>query len=227
MSRPDGPSPNRSSGARAAVPLAAPVFAFGVSFGALAESAGFNPFLAVAMSATTFAGSAQFAAASILTAGGGAAAALIAGILLNARYIPIGISLAPAIAGPVWKRFLYAQLAVDESWAVSHIGDGRYDKDLLFGAGLTLYLSWLIGTALGVVAGGVLGDPERLGLDAAFPALFLVLLAPRLGDREARWAVLGGGLVALALVPLAPAGVPILAAVVPPLLIARFTWRRA
>lgn len=227
MSNPEGAPPSsRAAGARASIPLAAPVFAFGVSFGALAEAAGIQPLLAIAMSATTFAGSAQFAATSILTEGGGAAAALIAGILLNTRYMPIGISLSPALDGPTWKRFLHAQLAVDESWAIAHTGGGRFDKGLLIGAGLTLYLSWIVGTSLGVVAGGFLGDPARLGLDAAFPALFLVLVAPRLRECDARWAALGGAAIALTLVPLAPAGIPILVAVIPPLLIARFSWLR-
>ena len=220
MSSPEGPSNSRAVGARASIPLAAPVFAFGVSFGALAEAAGIQPLLAdPAMSATTFAGSAQFAAASILTEGGGAAAALVAGILLSTCDMPIGISIAPALDGPTWKRFLYAQLAVDESWAIAHTGGGRFDKGLLIGAGLTLYLSWIVGTSGGVAAGGFLGDPARLGLDAAFPALFLVLVPSCLRERDARWAALGGAAVAVTLVPLAPAGIPILVAVIPPLLI--------
>ncbi len=213
--------PSKRSGARAAIPLAAPVFAFGISFGALAEAAGFAPLLTITMSGTTFAGSAQFAAVSILSDGGSVVAALVAGILLNARYLPIGISLAPALAGPSWKRFLGAQLAVDESWAIAHVGGGAFHRELLLGAGVTLYLAWLLGTVLGVVAGGFLGEPERLGLDAAFPALFLVLLAPRLEDRRAWIAAAAGASIATMLIPLAPPGIPILAAVAPPLLLSR------
>jgi predicted branched-subunit amino acid permease len=77
------------------------------------------------MSATTFAGSAQFAAASILADGGTVAAAIAAALLLNARYAPIGVSVAPWLAGPRWRRFLHAQLVVDESWAISARGEGR------------------------------------------------------------------------------------------------------
>src|SRR3954468_2389634 len=87
---------------------------------------------------------------------------------------PVG---APSLRGPAWKRGLRAQLVVDESWAVSHLGGGRYDPRLLLGAGLTLYCAWVAGTTVGSVAGSLLGDPETLGLDAAFPALFLALLA--------------------------------------------------
>ena len=108
---------------------------------------------AIVFSATTFAGSAQFAATSVLSAGGTLAAAIAAAVLLNTRYVPIGLSVAPSLRGPAWKRGLRAQLVVDESWAVSHLGGGRYDARLLLGAGLTLYCAWVGGTTLGSVAG--------------------------------------------------------------------------
>ena len=133
-------------------------------------------------------------------------------VLLNARYIPIGLSVAPSLRGPAWQRGLRAQLVVDESWAVSHVGGGRYDPRLLFGAGLTLYCSWVAGTTLGVAAGSLLGDPERLGLDAAFPALFLALLAGQLRGRGTVVAALAGAAIATALVPFVPPGVPVVAA---------------
>ena len=163
------------------------------------------------MSATTFAGSAQFAAASILDDGGGVLAAVTAAVLLNARYAAIAVSVAPVFSGPRWLRVLQSQLIVDESWAVAGRG-GRYDVKVLFGAGLMLYAAWVVGTAVGVAAGDVLGDPERLGLDAAFPALFLALLVQYAKSREAAAAALAGGAIALALLPFAPPGVPIIAA---------------
>ena len=78
---------------------------------------------------------------------------------------------------------------------------------------LTLYVTWVLGTALGVLGGGFLGDPERLGLDAAFPALFLALLAGQLTSRRAVAAALAGGSIAMILLPLTPPGVPIVVAV--------------
>jgi predicted branched-subunit amino acid permease len=101
---------------------------------------------------------------------------------------------------------------VDESWALAARGGGRFDIPFLLGAGLTLYPVWVSGTALGVVAGDLVGDPERLGLDAAFPALFLALLAGQVPSGQARAAALLGGVIAAALVPVSPAGVPIIAA---------------
>jgi 4-azaleucine resistance transporter AzlC len=188
------------------------VVGFGVSFGLLARSAGFGPLDATVMSGTTFAGSAQFAAAGILEAGGAVASAITAAILLNARYAAIGISVAPALGGSPPARFLLAQLVVDESWAIAHLGEGRYDRGRLIGAGLVLYVMWVSSTALGAVGAEVLGDPETFGLDAAFPALFLGLLWPQLKTRRARLAAVLGGAIALALIPFAPPGVPIIAA---------------
>jgi 4-azaleucine resistance transporter AzlC len=199
-------------GVRVIAPFAVAVATFGVTFGVLARDAGLGGLQAVIFSATTFAGSAQFAATSVLSAGGTLGAAIAAAVLLNSRYIPIGLSVAPSLRGPTWQRGLRAQLVVDESWAVSHLGGGRYDPRLLLGAGLTLYCSWVAGTTLGAAAGSLLGDPERLGLDAAFPALFLALLAGQLRGRGAVVAALTGAAIAAALVPLVPPGVPVVAA---------------
>jgi 4-azaleucine resistance transporter AzlC len=204
------------------VPLGVVVLVFGVSFGVLARAAGFGGLPPVVMSATTFAGSAQFAAASILDAGGTVAAAVAAAVLLNARYGPMGFSVAPSLQGGVLSRFLRAQLVVDESWALAARGAGRFDAAVLVGAGLTLYAAWVGGTIIGVLAGGVLGDPSRFGLDAAFPALFLALLVPQVRRRRAVAAAVTGAAIALALVPLVPAGIPIVAASLGSL----WGWRR-
>jgi 4-azaleucine resistance transporter AzlC len=199
-------------GVRAIAPLSIAAVAFGVSFGVLAEAAGMGTVAPIVMSATTFAGSAQFAAASILDDGGGAAAAITAAALLNARYAPISISVAPGFKGSVPRRLLESQLIVDESWAVSHRGGGRYDHRVLLGAGLLLYPCWVGGTMVGALGGELLGDPNELGLDAAFPALFLALLYPMLRSRRTVAAAIGGAGLALALTPLVPPGIPIIAA---------------
>jgi 4-azaleucine resistance transporter AzlC len=218
-------------GVRAGAPVGVAALAFGVSFGVLARSAGMGRLAPLLMSATTFAGSAQFAAASILGAGGGVAAAVAAAVLLNLRYGPIGLSAAPGLEGPLWLRTVTAQLVVDESWAISQRDGGRVDRHLLVGAGFVLYAGWVGGTAIGGLAGGLAVDPARLGLDAAFPALFLALLVPQLrrngpegepgsgaaggtggtvGSR--RLAAAGGALIAIALVPLTGPGIPIVVA---------------
>jgi branched chain amino acid efflux pump len=199
-------------GVRAAVAVAATVWFFGASFGLVARAAGMGVAAPLVLSATTFAGSAQFALTSILADSGGAVAAIAAAVLLNARYAPISISVASLFHGRRLRRLAESQLIVDESWALSSRGDGRFDRRLLIGAGLLLYAAWLSGTAVGVFAGKALGDPKALGLDGAFPALFLALLVPQLRTRTATIAALLGGAIALVLIPLTPPGVPIVAA---------------
>lgn len=199
-------------GVRAALAVAATVWFFGASFGLVARAAGMGVLAPLVISATTFAGSAQFAVTSILGAGGGAAAAIAAAVLLNARYAPISISVAPLFHGRLLRRLLESQLIVDESWALASRGGGRFDRRILLGAGLLLYVSWLSGTAVGVLAGDALGDPKDLGLDGAFPALFLALLVPQLGTPRSALAAVTGAVVAFALIPVTPAGIPIVAA---------------
>ena len=200
-------------GAITAVPLAIAVGLFGVSFGVLsASSGGMGAIPAVIMSVTTFAGSAQFAAASVMGSGGQPVAAIAAALLLNARYLPIGVSVAPYLTGGPLRRFIHAQLVVDESWAIASRGEGRFDPHRLVGAGIVLWLAWVIGTIVGAIGGDALGDPAALGLDAAFPALFLALLVGQLRSGNAVAAALLGAGIAVALIPFAPPGVPIIAA---------------
>lgn len=199
------------AGARALLPLSPAVLLFGASFGVLAQSAGFDPVASVVMSATTFAGSAQFAVLGVLGAGGTAIAAVAAAVLLNARYGPMGLAAARAFTGGRLRRVLESQLLVDESWAVSQ-EEGRFDRRRLVGAGLVLYACWVGGTVIGVLVGSGLGDPATLGLDAAFPALFLALMVPLIRSRNALAAALAGAGIALLLTPLTPAGVPVIAA---------------
>src|SRR5437773_619017 len=113
--------------ARAVFAIAAAVWFFGASFGLLAWADGWGVLAPFVMSLTTFAGSAQFAAVSILGSSGSAAAAIVAAVLLNARYVPISISVASLFHGPRPRRFAEAQLIVDESWAISSRGRGRFD----------------------------------------------------------------------------------------------------
>jgi branched chain amino acid efflux pump len=197
-------------GVRAALPLALAPLLFSASFGLLAVDAGIGAVGAIVMSATTFAGSAQFAAVSILDSGGGAAAAIVAALLLNARYVPFSLAVASIFPGSRRRRALESQLIVDESWALAG-RSGQFEYGILVGAGVLFYVLWVGGTAVGTVVGDLL-EPEAIGLDAAFPALFLALLAPYLRSRRALLTAAAAGAITLALLPVAPAGVPIVAA---------------
>jgi 4-azaleucine resistance transporter AzlC len=198
-------------GARMIAPIAVAAGAFSLSFGVLARAAGMGWLAPLVMSATTFAGSAQFAVVSVLGSAGSAGAAIAAAVMLNARYAPIGISIASAFHGSAGKRLVQSQVIVDESWAMTLRRKGGFDVHVFLGAGLVLYLAWNVGTVIGLLLGDVVGDPNRLGLDAAFPALFLALLIPQLRGRRAVSAALLGGGIALVLVPFSPPGIPIIA----------------
>jgi len=201
------------------VPAAA---ALGASFGVLARTAHLDAAAAIVMSATTFAGSAQVAAVSVLGGGGGVAAAVVAALLLNARYAPIGISIAQSFRGNVLRRLAESQLVVDESWALAGGGTKQFDKRVFLTVGLMLWVAWTGGTAVGALLGSAIGEPSALGLDGAFAALFVALLATQLGDRRRVAAAAGGAVIAAALIPSAPAGVPIIAATAAVLV----GWRR-
>lgn len=196
---------------RAALPLAPSPVLFGLSYGVLADATGFGAAAAVVMSATTFAGSAQFAAVSVLDAGGTIAAAVLAAIFLNARYVAISVTIASIFPGGKLRRLVESQSIVDESWALAG-RRGRFEWPILIGSGLVFYVLWVGSTAVGTVLGGVLEDPNALGLDAAFAALFLALAVPYLKERLARQAAALAVLITLVLIPIAPAGVPIIAA---------------
>ena len=198
-------------GARAGLPLGAAGLLLGISFGVVAEPV-MGHVAPVVMSAIVFAGAAQFAATAVLADGGSAAAAIIAGILLNLRFIPMGIAIAPSVRGRAGARAATGQGLVDASWAMAHRGEGRYDIPFMLGATSVQYPAWVAGAAIGVLAGDVIGNPQDLGLDAIFPAFFLALLANELRDGMSIGAAAIGAALALSLTPFAPAGVPVLAA---------------
>jgi len=193
--------------------LAVAALILGVSFGVIARPV-IGGGAAIVMSAVVFAGSSQFAATAVLAAGGDAATAVSAGLLLNLRYVPMGIALAPSLPGGALSRAAVGQALIDASWAMANLGRGRFDPSFMVGATAPSYPAWVAGTAVGVLAGDAIGDPDRLGLDALFPAFFLALLftGELRGGRRAWAAAAMGGAIDLALLDFAPPGVPVIAA---------------
>ena len=200
------------AGLRAGTPFAIAGFLVSLSFGVVAQDAGFSGIAAVVMSAIVFAGSAQFAAVAIIAHGGTAGAAIVAAALMNARFLPMGIALGPSLPGSAAKRAVQGQAVVDSSWAMAAQGDGTFDRSFLFGATAVQYATWLTGTIAGALSGSLIRHPEDLGLDAVFPAFFLALLITEVRDGRTFGVAVLGALIALVLVPVAPAGVPVLAA---------------
>jgi predicted branched-subunit amino acid permease len=143
---------------RAGVPYATAGGLFAVSLGVVALDAGFSALGIIVMSAVVFAGSAQFAAISIVAAGGGLGAAVGAAALMNSRFLPMGIALAPSLRARALTRAVQGQAIVDASWVMANEGEGRFDRHFMFGATSVQYATWLAGTALGALGGGALGD---------------------------------------------------------------------
>ncbi len=201
------------AGARAGLPFALATFVLGISFGVLAHSLGWGVVAPIVFSVITFSGAAQFAVAAVLGAGGGALAAIVAAVLLNARFLPMGVAVAPFLKGGLLRRALEGQTVVDASWALASRGGGCFDREFMMGATVPQLAAWIGGTVIGVLAGDVVGDVERLGLDVIFPAFFLALLVDELHDGEQTIAAaLIAAVLSLALVPLVPPGVPVIAA---------------
>ena len=199
---------------RQAASIVAAVAPFGIVFGAAAAAAGLTLLEAVGYSALVFGGSSQFAAVEILGDGGSVTAAAVAGLLLNVRSLAFGVIMAPALAGAWWQRAAMSQLMIDESTAVGVAqSDRKWQRYGYLVAGIGVYIVWNATTIVGhLVFSGAQDLITDLGLDTAGPAAFLALLWPRLDQRDQRAAALAGAVIALALVPVAPPGVPILAA---------------
>jgi 4-azaleucine resistance transporter AzlC len=216
-------APSRTLTGAAGIGVAVGVY--GVSFGVLAVAAGLSPAQACAMSMLVFTGASQFAFIGVLAGGGGMVAAMGPAVMLALRNAAYGLSLAPILSGPLRRRALAAQLVIDESTAMARAEDDPHVARRAFLAtGVSVWICWNAGTLAGALLGGGLGDPRALGLDAMFPAAFLALLAPQLRRPGAPVAAVAGAVIALAVLPFAPAGVPVIAAlagVVPGVLVAR------
>jgi predicted branched-subunit amino acid permease len=204
-------------GVRKGLPLVLPTLAGGISFGVLAQPV-MGSIAPVVMSLVVFSGAAQFAALTVLTAGGGALAAIAAAMLMNGRWLPMGLAVGPFLSGGRRRRAVQSLALVDASFALSSRGDGTYDRGILIGATLPQAAAWTGGTLIGVLSSSAIADPGALGLDAMFPAFFAVLLAGEARGKLPLTAAALGALIALALMPFAPPGVPVLAASVAALL---------
>jgi len=200
---------------REALAIGVAVGVFGVTFGVLAVSAGLSAPQAQAMSLLVFTGASQFAAVGVVDSGGTPAAALGSALLLAARNGMYGLALSRTLRGGRLRRLLAAQLVIDESAAMASAQpDPERAEQAFLLTGLSVFVFWNLGTLVGALGGNAIGDPETFGLDAAFPAGFVALMAAQLRTRPGLVAALGGAAVALLSVPMLPAGAPILVAAV-------------
>lgn len=198
-----------------ALPVGAAVGMYGLSYGVLAVNAGLSPLLATLSSVLVLAGGSQFAFVGVIAAGGSPLLGAASGLLLNARYLAFGFAIAPHLPrGRLWRRGLDGYLVVDESVALGLAGPRDEVPRRFRLAGWTVVTTWIGATALGAYGGQLIGDPRTFGLDAAFPAGFLALLAPWLRSTSGRVAAGLGAVLAVALTPVTPPGVPVIAAAI-------------
>jgi 4-azaleucine resistance transporter AzlC len=203
----------RSRVRRDAIVLNIAIGIVGLTFGVLADSAGLSVAKAVAMSVFVLTGASQFAAVSVIKDGGSPVTAVGSALVLAARNALYGPVVAPFLRGSRLRRAVAAQMVIDETtgMAVAQATPEEAEHTFWF-TGITLTTLWIAGTAVGAVVGGRIGDPDRWGLDAAFPAAFLALLAPHVAQRPGRITALIAAAVTVAATPLTPRGVPILLA---------------
>ncbi len=194
----------------------------GLTFGAAGSSAGLSVVQCCVMSLLVFTGATQFALVGVLGGGGAPLAGAASAIALGIRNSFYGIRLASLLRLRGLRRVVLAHLVIDESTAMATAQPTRASSRLAFlVTGVTLYLGWNLATLLGALGAEAVGDPNALGIDAAVPAAFLALVAPRLKAPEQRRTAVVAVVLGLAAVPLTPVGVPVLiaaAAVLPALL---------
>jgi predicted branched-subunit amino acid permease len=195
----------------------------GISFGAAAVAGGLSWWVPVALSVLVFAGGSQIAAVGVVLGGGSALAAVAAGAVLNTRLFPYGLAVAdvlrpgPAARGRRWpgvlRQLAGTHLITDESVAFAvRQSDPAGRRAAFWRCGAGLFVTWNLAVLLGVLAGSTVRDPGAFGLDATFPAVMLALALPALSSWPTRVAAGAGAVIAVALTPLLPAGLPLLAA---------------
>jgi len=187
--------------------------AYGVSFGAVSVAAGLSVAQTCALSLLMFTGASQFALVGVVAAGGAPASAALTALLLGTRNTLYGLRLAPLLSWTGWRRAAASHLLIDESTAMSVTRRSTPAARVGFlTTGITIFVLWNLFTLVGAVAGSIIGDPRNYGLDAAVGAAFLALLWPRLADPRNRLVAVAAAALALGLVPVTAAGVPVLAA---------------
>ena len=212
---------------RDSLAVAIPVGTYGAAFGAASVATGFSILQTCLLSLLLFSGASQFAVVGVMGAGGSALSAIATGSLLGFRNGLYGLKMAPILKLRGLKKILAAQLTIDESTGVAIGQESRGVEASRYGfwaTGIGVYVFWNLFTLAGAIGAQAIGDPSAWGLDAAVPAAFLGLVWPRLIDTKTRFVAIAAALLAIALTPIAPAGVPIIATVAIAVI---FGWRRS
>jgi predicted branched-subunit amino acid permease len=196
---------------RDALSIAVASGAYALSFGAISTTSGLSLLQTVALSLLMFTGASQFAMVGIIGAGGSVWAGAATAALLGTRNALYGVRLSTLLHVSGLRRFVGAHFVIDETTAMAIARDVESESRFAFWiTGLLLFAFWNLGTLIGALATSALPDPKVFGLDAAPPAAYLALLAPRLRAREPLAIAMAAGVVALIVLPFVPAGIPLL-----------------
>jgi 4-azaleucine resistance transporter AzlC len=190
------------NGLKAELPILLGVLPFGMIYGVLALQAGLPPALALAMSSIVFAGSSQFIGTQLMAQGAGGLVIIATTFVVNLRHALYSASVAPHIKHvPLRWKVLLAYLLTDEAYAVTIMRFTRPDSSTAlnkhwyyFGAGLTLWSSWQLSTAIGIFVGQLI--PESWSLDFTLALTFIALVVPNLKDRASVAAAVSAGIMA-------------------------------
>ena len=189
------------NGVRDELPLLLGVMPFGMIYSILALAAGLTTGEAQAMSVIVFAGSAQFMLVQLLAVSTPALVIIVTGFIINLRHALYSASLAPQIKhlSPLWKTLL-SYLLTDEAYAIAitryYKRDASPNKHWYFlGAGVTLWSSWQISTAVGVFLGAQI--PSSWSLDFTLALIFIAIVIPSLKDRPSILAAISASIVAV------------------------------
>jgi 4-azaleucine resistance transporter AzlC len=208
------PLPERGLIFRAAIGIGLYAMAFGASFGAISVGSGLTVQQTMVLSLVMFTGASQFAFVGVAASGGSPFAAVPAALLLGVRNAFYGVPVSEILHPRGLARLWTAHFVIDETTAMATSqGTPRAKRYAFWATGLILFALWQLGSLAGALVGRAV-NPADIGLDAAAPAVFLALLWPMLRGPEARWVASGGALVALALVPIAPPGAPVVASAI-------------
>jgi predicted branched-subunit amino acid permease len=189
--------------------------AYGISFGAISVASGLDVWQSCALSLLVFTGASQFALVGVIGSGGNPLFGALSGLLLGTRNTLYGLKVAPMVGWHGRRRAAAAHLLIDESTAMTLTRTSReHARAGFLSTGISVFALWNLATLIGALAGDSLGDPRTYGLDAAVGGAFLGLLWPRLSSLRNRVAAVLGAALALSLVSVTPAGVPVLAACV-------------
>jgi 4-azaleucine resistance transporter AzlC len=195
----------------ASLTLSAAVGIFAIAYGVLAVSAGASVLQTCALSVFTFTGASQLSAVGVIATGGSASAAIGGALMLAARNGIYGLALAPSFIGSLGKRLVTAQFVIDETTAMATAQtDPKHRHFAFWWTAIPLFSLWNLGTLLGALLGSSI-DPQAFGLDVAFSAAFVAMLAPHLARKRGRQAAALGAVICLLLIPFVPVGLPILA----------------